>query len=762
LHRIAPKKSYHLPIRRDNRLRLIIGATAAVLLLLFGGFACADDIQEPSDPLAKAAFDVLNRHCARCHQEGRLIKREKPAKDFGNMLKLDEIAANPDRVLPGNFLASPIVKKIVNKEMPQDYWEFGITDYGNPPPSQQDLEALKAWIEDLGRKPAVASCDTRKPIRNTDVVGFIVADLDRQLPGRRRGARYLTLTNLYNSCASESDMNVYRLATIKLVNSLARLSSIAKLEPIDPEKTILRINIDDLGWDDADWETVLSVYPYGTRPANSSLNTAIENSTHTKLAYVRADWFAFTASRPPLYNRLLNLPKTFQELERQQHVDVTGDIRRLIAKRAGFQKSGVSENNRLIERHPSPSGYFWTSYDFGSNEGRKSLFEFPLGPGGDFGFLQDGGETIFSLPNGFQAYYLNNAKGDELDKGPVNIVRDQERARDGRDPSVIIGFSCMGCHYEGMKTNKDEVREFVLSGRAVFPKTVRDTIAELHPPTEEMDRILADDRNTFITAMLKAGIKTVQDGKEVPLLQSNGVEIIVTLSNRYERNLDVKTAAAEFGMTKDEFVSAVAGGAEAGNRLIIRRLDQAAVPRDQFEKNFLELSQQISDDEILAANLAPPIAVARVAANPSDLSLTSDRNSYKQNHYATFTVVSAEDCFLTVLDVDKKGAATVLFPNKFSQSNHVRGGVPIQLPDNNAYQFRMKDKGIETVTAICTEQNVPVDGITHDFSRSAYTTVPNYTSSISRSIAVEAAGPSHPSQGRARETGRTAIKIEVF
>ncbi|WP_436425189.1 hypothetical protein, partial [Enterococcus faecium] len=80
------------------------------------------------------------------------------------------------------------------------------------------------------------------------------------------------------------------------------------------------------------------------------------------------------------------------------------NIRNFVAQRAAFQRSGVSQNNRLIERHPSRSGFFWTSYDFAGNRDRQSLFSFPLGPNGPNAFHHDGGETIFSLPNGFQAY----------------------------------------------------------------------------------------------------------------------------------------------------------------------------------------------------------------------------------------------------------------------------------------------------------------------------------------------------------------------
>src|SRR5262245_36812418 len=49
----------------------------------------AEVIVPPSDPIAKAAFEVLEKNCSRCHQSGRLVSRERPAKQFGNILKLD-------------------------------------------------------------------------------------------------------------------------------------------------------------------------------------------------------------------------------------------------------------------------------------------------------------------------------------------------------------------------------------------------------------------------------------------------------------------------------------------------------------------------------------------------------------------------------------------------------------------------------------------------------------------------------------------------
>ena len=173
------------------------------------------------------------------------------------------------------------------------------------------------------------------------------------------------------------------------------------------------------------------------------------------------------------------MPPTYQELEQKLGLDTHENLRKYLAKRSGFKNSGVSQNNRLIERHPISTGYFWTSYDFAGTKTRQNLLEFPLGPkgvfgqsygyGDDFAFDHDGGETIFSLPNGFQGYYLNKADGTSLDKGPTQIVRDPART----DLAVTNGISCMGCHDQGMKNAADDVLPHVVDNRCCQPKRAK-------------------------------------------------------------------------------------------------------------------------------------------------------------------------------------------------------------------------------------------------------------------------------------------------
>jgi hypothetical protein len=414
-----------------------------------------------------------------------------------------------------------------------------------------------------------------------DMIGLMAADLDNLSPSRATGTRYLTLTHLSSICAKDKFMEVYRQGAMKLANGLSRSSDVVPLQAIDAGRSILRININDLGWNAADWETLVAGYPYGARPI-SQLNAVLDTRTGTKTPFIRSDWFAFIASRPGMYEKLLKLPKTFQELATQQGVDVASNIKRFVSQRAGFQKSGVSANNRLVERHPSNHGYFWTSYDFGGNQGKKNLFEFPTGPGGSTGFTHDGGETIFSLANGFQAYFLNDAKGNAIAKGPVDIVSDPDNPR---DPSVVNGISCMRCHDQGMRNVRDELRAAVINNR-VHSRDVRDQVEAGHPPREKMERLVAADAGRFQGAMRRAGLD--------PALKLNSIEMTFALSTAYEEDVGVNQAASELGLKREQFLLLMQ---ESDKRFksIVRRLAQGTIPRDDFESSFKDLAKELAE-----------------------------------------------------------------------------------------------------------------------------------------------------------------------
>lgn len=699
--------------------------------------ALAPEITPPSDPVAKAAFDVLDTHCARCHQVGRL-KGLKPAKNFGNILALDEIARDPNLILPGNPDGSRLFIMIAKQEMPYDvFQEFS----GDPEPTKEEVEAVYKWIKSI--EPS--GCDDREPISSQDVVAAIARDLDAQPEHRRPGMRYITLSHLYNSCAQDKDMVRFRQGVVKLLNSLSRESDVIKLRTVDDKETVVAFNLDDLKWSTADWDKIIAAYPYAVRPDSTDYDT-VARLTRTPLAWVRGDWFGYTASRPPLYYDLLKLPDDFNELQKQLDLDVLRNIERFQVKRAGFQKSGVSKHNRLIERHSIATGYFWTSYDFKGDKPEQSLFVRPLGPEGDNAFKADGGETIFSLPNGFQAYYLNTAKGERLDKGPTEIVLDDSQL----DRAVTNGISCFGCHNQGIRRATDDVRKHVLADRT-FPKSVRDKVEALYPPVEEMNRILDEDFNRFRNAMLRAGLDPELDSNNV------GVESINFLSKQYEKAVDIKAAAAEYGITPEQLADGLAAaGGEAFRTK--RRLEQGILPRETFEHRFIEFVSNVTDDEKIdikpaqgttsaaATSSDAKPAVAKVGGKTKeethdfDLALISDKSEYSVNDLAVFTVRSKADCHLTLINVDSKGQGTVIFPNRFEQDNFLPADKEVKFPADDApYQFRLKDPGTETVIAICNAGGKTADGIKHDFKTRGFTPLGNYQQFLTRQIVVEGA-----------------------
>jgi hypothetical protein len=448
--------------------------------------------------------------------------------------------------------------------------------------------------------PAI-SCDAHKFIDPDDMVGFMVSDLNKVIRTRQNTQRYLTLTHLANLCIGEDAMKVYRQAAIKLLNSLSRAPDPVKLEVIDPEGTILRFNLVDLGWSVDDWNTLLAFYPYLAAP-DSELSQTLAKATSTALPYVRADWLASNATQPQLYYFLLKLPARFQDFAQQQAVDVAGDIRNLTAQRAGFQKSNVTQNNRIIERHPSRTGYFWMTYDFAGGRDRQSIFDFPVGPGGDSGFSHDSSETFFNLPNGFQGYFLSKASGERLDRGLPGVVRDQSR----RIITVTPGIACMSCQDGGLERAKDEVRDVVLTGRS-FPRDVRDAVDGLYPVQQKMDALFDDDIKRFANAMNRAGLD--------PDLRLGGVEMISAMSNRYDDDLDLPAAAAELGLSIPDYNDSVA---EAGGKIrpLLRRLTQGKIARDEFERNYRDLTDALTDLALLPVPAKPrvtPVTIQGVA-----------------------------------------------------------------------------------------------------------------------------------------------------
>ena len=256
--------------------------------------------------------------------------------------------------MPGDAEGSKIYRRVENGEMPRNTATsagVGRTDSSGG-----------QWIE--ARAPATAAPAIAPGfLDNNRLASLIHSDL-LTLPEReRRFARYFTITHLANAKLSEDELQTYRHALSKLVNSLSWNKDIVNPHPVDPGRTILRIDIRDYSWSDRVWGRVLGLYPHGLVPNTPEAAECVK-IIDGQLPWVRADWFVATAARPPLYHELLQLPERESALEAQLHIDLLENIRQERVARAGFNGSGVSRNNRLIERHASPHGSYWAQLRF--------------------------------------------------------------------------------------------------------------------------------------------------------------------------------------------------------------------------------------------------------------------------------------------------------------------------------------------------------------------------------------------------------------
>jgi tetratricopeptide (TPR) repeat protein/mono/diheme cytochrome c family protein len=553
-------------------------ALGSVLVLLMAPAIC-----RAQQELANKARALFQKHCYRCHgQDG--------ANEGGLNYILDrDKLVERRKILPGVPDKSRLYKRLIHPNDPMPPADEKVR------PGKDDIALLRAWIA-AGAPGAQPPTPKRAFLASADVLGLIRADLDKVDERSRRFTRYFTLTHLYNAGLSADELQSYRHALSKLVNSLSWDSGIVVPQPIDPAGTILRIDLRDFQWNEKTWEAVLAANPYGVA---AELETAkdVYAATHCRQPHVRGDWFVAAAARPPLYHEVLRLPATLRELEKLLRIDTAEDIRQEKVARAGFNSSGVSRNNRLIERHESGGVVYWVSYDFGGNVGRQNLFAHPLGPGdGETAFRHDGGEIIFALPNGLQAYMLADAAGRRIDKGPTAIVSDPRRP----DRAVENGISCMSCHARGMILKDDQVRPHVLGNPAAFSKEDRDTILALYPPREKLAALIQKDSQRFKEAVARTG---------APLSAS---EPVVALALHFEAEMALSLVAAEAGVTPQELLRALKHSPRLAKSLGVLRVPGATIQRQVFNSLFPDVVRVLKLGEFLRPRNTPgALALAR-------------------------------------------------------------------------------------------------------------------------------------------------------
>ena len=508
--------------------------------------------------VAQDAYLIFENNCLGCHGESGTFK-ETLFMTYDNLIEKGS-------VIPSDPDASELYKRLLAS-----------TDQGARMPFNQPqlppefIATIRQWIE-MGAPDWAVTIGDRTFITQGTMMDTIKTHLDTLNAFDRSYARYFSMTHLYNAGEPLDVLADYQLALNKLVNGLSWELQIVNPQPINTEQTIYYIDLRDYRWDKSEaWAELEQEYPYHiafNAPEQTGLQeklTDLQTEMNCEVPALHIDWFIANASLPPLYHDILDLPETDRELETLLGVDVVDNLLNAPGHsvwRAGFSESKVSSNNRVVERHTSSYGAYWKSYDFAGSVGKQNIFVHPIS------FVHDGGEVVFSLPNGLQAYYLSDAKSNRLDVAPIDIVSNPAAS----DQRVRNGLSCIGCHTDGMKTFEDTVRQAI--EQTPTPLYDKDAALRLYVEQSVMNTLVEGDAKRYKDALEKTG-GTI-----------GGIEPIHRFYEAFQKPVTTAHAAAALGLGTETFIQKIGENTDLQAIGLVPLVENGNLNRDTWTSNF--------------------------------------------------------------------------------------------------------------------------------------------------------------------------------
>jgi mono/diheme cytochrome c family protein len=225
----------------NRRVQAIQSAVASLGVII--ALATAAAAETGADVAVKARV-VLQTHCARCHQAGRL--ENPPAKgDLGNILDLTRLSEREDLVEPASPDASRLYQLMLAQHRPQSVF------YGPVPgPTPAEIGAVRDWLSALPARPSECG---KPPVTPADVESSIAAwrkafDGDGSKP-----LRFISLANLHNLCRSDATIAAYRDAVGILMGRLTLRPSV-NLDTVGEASVILAFRPADFGLTPEGWD----------------------------------------------------------------------------------------------------------------------------------------------------------------------------------------------------------------------------------------------------------------------------------------------------------------------------------------------------------------------------------------------------------------------------------------------------------------------------------------------------------------------------
>ncbi len=637
----------------------------------------------PKELVAMRAFDVLNRHCARCHDHRRLQGRPLPALPIAEILDLDRLAARHDLVQAGRPEASPLYVSMVTRHMPFDVFQELEASAGSGEPTAADIVALRDWIASLA---SPQNCEAQ-PGRWTELAATIKTDLASLSPKRAKQRRYLSLYELAPVCGTAEDkkhIDAYRQAATKLLNLVSLANGPMRLEPLGEDGRVLAFDLNTIGWAPDRWNLLASRYG-----ASAELSAAVIDDTGSKPIVLPAHWLAHEIAHSGNYDTLLGIPRELKNMLAIFGVDGGAQD---AASTQSLSESAITGGARILNRYQTSTRHsLWLGRDFSPSSNPSATDP-----------LQS--RVIFPLPNGFPGFATYGMSG-ELRQSVHKDVLPNTMAGTGAKGS---GLSCLLCHSGGASADTHPVSA---SGAA-----------QASPSSLLTKR----DRDEAALAFQIAGID--------PNLRIDAIEPVMALAGIYARDLDLAAASAELGRSPQS-LSKQLRALDGPLQPVARRLTQGLVSRKEFEG----LRRALQGEKVRSRATAP---VGPSPLNdPPRLSLWSDKSIYDDGEPVILHAATSAPCHLTLISIDQRGDAAVIFPNDFAEDNKLTPGKELTVPaKDNGFVLRKETSQPEKIVGICMagDRKSP-PGIYHDFEIQHFTLLGPWQEHLVRALEADTA-----------------------
>jgi serine/threonine-protein kinase len=543
--------------------------------------------------------EILEVNCGNCHVG------QGASGDFGYLFDIQQLMDN-GKVIPGSKEDSQLYTRMVGGTMPPAAVRVKQT------PTYGQIEVVGKWIDELELPDPQGTCETLEFMDVDTQITLMAQDMASLDPEEQPFTRYLTINYSANAGDCQRAVQRARYGIFKGVNSVSTGTIPVQPEAIDADETIYRLDIRDYNWDrDIDleddgvvdfadaWEAIVAdprTSAFQIEYAGDQADD-LKADAQTNIPFMPANVFIQATEFGDLYYAMIEGRFNLFEFEREVlNIDTVAEIEDNNFLRAGFANSGVSKQERVLNRFDSgiAAGLnYWISFDFdGGNGGdgangfeqnvaNESIFADPLG------FAFAGGEAIFSLPNGMQAYYVAAANGDRLAEAPIGVVIDPAQ----NNGLVTNGASCHSCHNIGMITFTDSVRQYVIDNRFEFDNETFEDVMESYPEAAEFQRVMDEDSDVHLNATERAGVPR---GTPDPISR---IYLDFQLGN-----LTAKIAAGELGVTEADLIRNIN---LLDPRLANLGVEGGFVDRNIFADTFLDsvcILQAIQDNGPVGCN----------------------------------------------------------------------------------------------------------------------------------------------------------------